>query len=40
MGEDAIPKFEKVSWRKGNLRRLYLWAVVLMLASATTGYDQ
>jgi hypothetical protein len=34
------PRFEKVYWtREPYLRRLYLMAVVLMVASATTGYD-
>jgi hypothetical protein len=34
------PEFEKVNWRKEpNMRRLYFWAVILCIASATTGYD-
>ncbi|KAH8689382.1 general substrate transporter [Talaromyces proteolyticus] len=34
------PDFEKVDWkREPHLRKLYLMAVVLMVASATTGYD-
>ncbi|EAU32508.1 conserved hypothetical protein [Aspergillus terreus NIH2624] len=34
------PQFEKVNWKKEpHLRRLYLMAMVLMVASATTGYD-
>jgi hypothetical protein len=34
------PRFEKVYWtREPHLRRLYAMAVVLMVASATTGYD-
>ena len=34
------PQFEHVEWRKEpHLRKLYAWAVVLMVASATTGYD-
>lgn len=37
--EDA-PEFEKVNWRKDpNLRKLYFWACILCVASATTGYD-
>ncbi|KAH7361146.1 hexose transporter protein [Pyrenochaeta sp. MPI-SDFR-AT-0127] len=37
--EDA-PEFEKVNWRKDpNLRKLYFWAAILCVASATTGYD-
>ncbi len=34
------PRFERVDWtREPHLRRLYALTVVLMLASATTGYD-
>lgn len=34
------PEFEKVNWlRDPGLRKLYAWAVVLCIASATTGYD-
>ncbi|KAI1437078.1 general substrate transporter [Xylaria sp. CBS 124048] len=34
------PQFEKVSWtREPHLRRLYAWAVILILGSVTTGYD-
>ena len=34
------PKFEKVIWYKEpNLRKLYFWVFILMIASATTGYD-
>lgn len=34
------PHFEKVTWyREPHLRQLYAYAVVLMVASATTGYD-
>ncbi|KAH8593395.1 general substrate transporter [Bisporella sp. PMI_857] len=34
------PVFEKVIWYKDSgLRKLYLWAAVLCIASATTGYD-
>ncbi|KAI2617328.1 sugar transporter-like protein [Hypomontagnella submonticulosa] len=34
------PEFEYVYWTKEpHLRKLYAWAVVLMIASATTGYD-
>ncbi|GAW21631.1 hypothetical protein ANO14919_111540 [Xylariales sp. No.14919] len=37
--EDA-PAFEKVSWYKEpGLRKLYFYAFVLCIASATTGYD-
>lgn len=34
------PDFEKVHWLKDpGLRKLYFWASVLCIASATTGYD-
>ena len=34
------PEFEEVKWwREPGLRRLYCWAAVLCVASATTGYD-
>ena len=34
------PRFQRVSWTKEpHLRKLYAFAVVLMVASATTGYD-
>ncbi|TGJ88557.1 hypothetical protein E0Z10_g164 [Xylaria hypoxylon] len=34
------PRFEKVSWtREPHLRKLYAWAVILILGSVTTGYD-
>lgn len=37
--EDA-PQFEKVNWKKEpNMRKLYFWACILCVASATTGYD-
>lgn len=34
------PEFARVEWTKEpHLRKLYAWACVLMIASATTGYD-
>ncbi|KAH9884350.1 sugar transporter-like protein [Xylariomycetidae sp. FL2044] len=40
MTQMAIPEFRRVSWTKEpHLRKLYGWAVVLMIASATTGFD-
>jgi hypothetical protein len=37
--EDA-PQFERVDWKKEpGLRKLYFYAFVLCIASATTGYD-
>lgn len=39
VAEDA-PNFEKVSWYKDpGLRKLYFYAFILCIASATTGYD-
>ncbi|KAJ5355922.1 General substrate transporter [Penicillium concentricum] len=36
----ARPELEKVNWwQEPGLRRLYCWAAVLCVASATTGYD-
>lgn len=38
--QEEAPRFEKVSWTKEpGLRQLYFYAVVLCVASATTGYD-
>ncbi|KAF1954857.1 general substrate transporter [Byssothecium circinans] len=37
---DDAPEFEKVNWKKDpNMRKLYFWASILCVASATTGYD-
>lgn len=37
---EEAPEFEKVKWRKEpNMRKLYFWACILCIASATTGYD-
>ena len=37
---EEAPDFEKVNWKKEpNLRKLYFWAAILCVASATTGYD-
>jgi len=34
------PEFEQVTWYTDpGLRKLYFWAAVLCVASATTGYD-
>lgn len=34
------PQFERVDWkREPQLRKLYMMAAALMVASATTGYD-
>jgi hypothetical protein len=40
VAQAEAPRFEKVYWtREPHLRKLYAMAVVLMVASATTGYD-
>ncbi|KAL2256757.1 hypothetical protein VTK26DRAFT_1159 [Humicola hyalothermophila] len=37
---EEAPTFEKVDWKKEpGLRKLYFFAMVLCIASATTGYD-
>lgn len=34
------PSLERVSWtRDAGLRKLYFWAFIICIASATTGYD-
>lgn len=38
--QEEAPEFEHVSWSKDpGLRKLYFYAVILCVASATTGYD-
>ncbi|KAK9775745.1 putative General substrate transporter [Seiridium cardinale] len=38
--QGEAPKFERVQWTKEpGLRKLYFYALVLGVASATTGYD-
>ncbi|OCL12073.1 hexose transporter-like protein [Glonium stellatum] len=40
VAQAEAPEFEKVDWKKDpNMRKLYFWAAVLCVASATTGYD-
>jgi hypothetical protein len=40
VAQAEAPEFEKVTWYSNSgLRRLYFWAAVLCVASATTGYD-
>ena len=40
VAQAEAPRFERVSWtREPHLRKLYLMSIVLMVASATTGYD-
>lgn len=40
LAQEEAPKFEKVDWTKDpGLRKLYAYATVLCVASATTGYD-
>lgn len=38
--QEEAPQFERVEWRKDpGLRKLYFYAAILCIASATTGYD-
>lgn len=38
--QEETPQFEKVDWKKDpGLRKLYFYAFILCIASATTGYD-
>lgn len=38
--QDEAPIFERVEWTKEpGLRKLYFYAIILCVASATTGYD-
>ena len=38
--QEEAPQFEHVEWKKDpGLRKLYFYAVILCIASATTGYD-
>lgn len=40
IAQAEAPEFEKVHWTKEpHLRKLYAMCCVLMVASATTGYD-
>lgn len=40
IAQAEAPVFEKVTWyREPNMRKLYFYAAVLCVASATTGYD-
>ncbi|KAL3427202.1 hypothetical protein PVAG01_00711 [Phlyctema vagabunda] len=40
IAQAEAPPLEKVTWYKDRgLRKLYFWAAVLCIASATTGYD-
>lgn len=40
LAQEEAPKFERVEWRKEpGLRKLYFYATILCVASATTGYD-
>lgn len=40
LAQREAPEFERVQWSKEpHLRKLYACCMVLMLASATTGYD-
>ena len=38
--QEEAPAFEPVDWKRDpGLRKLYFYAFVLCIASATTGYD-
>lgn len=38
--QGEAPAFEKVDWKRDpGLRKLYFYAIILCVASATTGYD-
>lgn len=38
--QSESPQLEEVKWwREPGLRKLYFWAGILCVASATTGYD-
>lgn len=40
MAQVEPPRFQRVKWyREPHLRKLYAMSLVLMIASATTGYD-
>lgn len=40
VAQAETPLFEKVDWWSDpGLRKLYFWAAILCVASATTGYD-
>lgn len=40
VAQAEMPKLEQVKWwKEPGLRKLYFWAAVLCVASATTGYD-
>ena len=40
IAREEAPEIPYVNWRKDpGLRKLYLYAVVICIASATTGYD-
>lgn len=40
IAQEEAPELERVNWmRDAGLRKLYFWAGIICLASATTGYD-
>ena len=40
IAQAEAPRFERVEWTKEpGLRKLYFYAFILCIASATTGYD-
>jgi hypothetical protein len=41
IAQAEAPSLERVSWfQDAGLRKLYFWAFILCIASATTGYDR
>jgi hypothetical protein len=40
VAQAEAPHLARVDWKSDpGLRKLYLWAVIICMASATTGYD-
>lgn len=40
IAQAEAPELERVDWKKdAGLRKLYFWAMIICIASATTGYD-
>ena len=40
IAQAEAPKLEHINWRKDpGLRKLYFYAAIICVASATTGYD-
>lgn len=40
LAQAEAPELERVDWKRdAGLRKLYFWAFIICIASATTGYD-